>query len=900
MPSPTDGDRALVAGIPFHGNHFELRLHQGAVVSLRREADAFPTEYINPGHRFGDVLVAARPAGARDWNEADTSALASGAEMRIEPNQACARFALNSGLMIESRWTYETGGLAWRILLENRGEAPLEVGDLGIPLPMNDEYVRDARVTAQERVFCHSFVAGHGSMIYWLRPNSAPPYLLMTPAGDTALEYWHMPMQMEGSEVIPKGYQVFIHSKRQEALIAEKNGSWRQEHTGITLVPGGRKEYGFRLQWVTSRENIRDRLFEEGLFDIQVIPGMTIPNELPVRFSVRHRADCGVVSEHPDATTVKPLGAEGEHQLFEARFGRLGENWLRVVGEGGRSVFLEFFVTEPLETVIRKRAAFLVNTCRHRDESVWWNGLISDWNMESHVLLDPEHLDRIKGWREYMASCDDPGLGKAPFIALKNLEYPVPEEIAAVDDYIEHFLWGGQQMTDEEPFPFGIYGIPNWKRNRESEKPDVGGRLKVARVYDYPHVALLYFTMYRIARRYPHLALRLPAGEYLRRAAGTAIAMFEVPLLVQKKLPPWTARTTGLYNELVYADLIDALRAEGLRERADHLEHHWADKVRFFVCDNPSLFGSEYAFDSTGFESMHALARYALARAGSDRPVRGIGGEEARAFMEKEIAGNIFCRGWLENAYYLYGSDLRATGCRSYTLSYMSQMGGWALLDYALYHAENPFPVLRLAYASSLSSWALVNSGTAGSNYGYWYPGPENDGGAGGGFEPAAFGSTWLDQPHGRGSWYYGCEIDLGFSGGLRCARTVVADDPIFGRVCFGGVLEEHDGTLRISPRDGVNRRFHLVQGGRRVHMILGADAFSAIEISEDLSRIAITLENRSGVAHETELVIRGLPGGPYEIEPAVEPAREDDALRLRIAMRQNARTAVTLTRKTP
>src|SRR5207247_10183484 len=84
---------------------------------------------------------------------------------------------------------------------------------------------------------------------------------------------------------------------------------------------------------------------------------------------------------------------------------------------------------------------------------------------------------------------------------------------------------------------------------------------------------------------------------------------------------------------------------------------------------------------------------------------------------------------------YHLGSEYRGSGPSSYTLSYMAQMGGWAIEDDALYYAKDPVPYLRLGYASYLSSWALLNSGTAESNYGYWFPGKENDGGAGGGFE---------------------------------------------------------------------------------------------------------------------------------------------------------------------
>ena len=114
--------------------------------------------------------------------------------------------------------------------------------------------------------------------------------------------------------------------------------------------------------------------------------------------------------------------------------------------------------------------------------------------------------------------------------------------------------------------------------------------------------------------------------------------------------------------------------------------------------------------------------------------------------METQIAANIFCRGWLEPAYYYLGSDYRGGGGNAYTLTYMSQMGGWSVLDYGLHFAADPHEYLRLGYASYLSAWALMNTGTPESNYGYWYPGKANDGGAGGGFRAGAL-RTHLARP---------------------------------------------------------------------------------------------------------------------------------------------------------
>ena len=199
----------------------------------------------------------------------------------------------------------------------------------------------------------------------------------------------------------------------------------------------------------------------------------------------------------------------------------------------------------------------------------------------------------------------------------------------------------------------------------------------------------------------------------------------------------------------------------------------------------------------------------------------------------------------------------------------MSQMAGWSILDYGLHYSDEPAPFVRLGYASILSSWALVNSGTPATNYGYWFPGPENDGAAGWNFQTEKFGRTWATGECARGIWPYDGEIDHGLAGGIRAAATVVMDDPIFGRIALGGLLQPDPDATRVIPRDGVRRRLHFLLGPRRVHLELATDGFAAgapVVVDDRFHRMAFRLENRSGRAHEARLVLRGLPAGSYTV----------------------------------
>jgi hypothetical protein len=847
-------------------SQFELKFDARAIVSLKHTDDRDAAEFIQPGRSLGKIILKYRD-GEKDWQPGDTSESsqpgsttvsqrADGTEYRSTsqiPNDRSA------DLTVETRMLVQRRAILWTFNIRNRTNKPLEIGDLEVPLPIG-------RFLGQGRgvILKHSFVSGHGSFMFWTRSDNRGPCLVLTPLEGTNFEYWDA--QSDGRRT----YTAYIHSLAAVATIAQQGGTWRQPHTSLTLAPQGRpgdaKIYGCKFEWADDYDAVRNILFDERLIDVHVVPGMTVPSDLFAEFALRTKQPIVQIdAEFPGATAIESLGQKGDFHLFKVRFSKLGENRLTVNYGTDRQMFLEFFSTEPLETLIKKRGAFLAR-CQHRDPSKWYDGLITDWNMETQTLISPDHYDPIPINRVYAVTCDDPGLGKPAYLASKNAEYPVQSEVEALDYYIRHFIWGGLQRTTEETYPFAIYGIPDWKTNRESSDPGRKGRLHLWRIYDYPHVIVLYFAMYRIAKHYPQINTALAAREYLERAYGTAVAMYTIPHEIWSD---WSVYGTAFYNELIVPDLVSELNAVGMTTEADRLRGFWERKVKAFASGRQDLFRSEYPFDSTGFESTHALAKYAVQHAdrfGAQANL-GVSREDANRFLETQMGANIFCRGWLEPAYYYLGSDYRGGGGNAYTLTYMSQMGGWSVLDYALNFARDPSPYLRLGYASYLSAWALMNTGTPQSNYGYWYPGEANDGAAGGGFEPAAYGRTWLGQPHHRGSWYFSSEIDLGYCGALRTAATVLADDPIFGRFCFGGDWRKTAADIEIIPKDGLRRRIHAMLTSGNLHLALDNDRFAAGQsfvLEEDLSRIQFTLESDNPAAHAATLRIRGLKVGDY------------------------------------
>jgi hypothetical protein len=844
--------------------NFLLSYDGRGVTGLSNPKDPSSAEFLTPGGRLGEPVLKYR-IGLGDWLDIYTSERSVIAEPQVG---SLTYTDLVQGAPMKMVQRFRTDGtvLDWTIDLETVMDFPVVIGDLAFLLPWRFPFGENPQVVFEKSYTKHHFISGHGSFLYFVKPNGEPPYLVVTVHPGTKLEYY----ASEGRS----GYRAFVHSSLTGGI--ETRGSWRQEHTSLKLgpaaAPDNKASYGIRFQWANSYDEIREILYREGLFDVRVVPGMTVPDDLSARFALHTKARIeSVTPEFPKETRLTDMGEKkpGYH-MYQVEFKRLGENLLTITHDGGRKTYLEFFATEPLETLIKKRSGFIAGRQQHRDPSKWYDGLFSVYDMKNKVLRGPDNTDGFDFWWGYVLACDDPALCKAPFIASKNVHFPVREEIAAVEYYLEHFVWGKLQRTDKEtPYPYGIYGVPNWMVSRDPVKRAAIenrnlDKMKIWRSYDYPHVVMLYFHMYEIAKKYPSLTKYLDAPGYLERAYQTARAYFIYPYEI---LPWYETYKWGCYNELVILSLIDALEKEGFKDRADWLRAEWEKKVKYSVYDDKYPFRSEYAVDRTAFESSYALAKYGATNEMKpdtnlwfDKRLEKwyshpfVKKEDSRAFMDRQLKAGLAVRGWLETAYYLLGADFTASSDTG-SMSYMAAMGGWAILDYAVNFAPVPYDWLQLGYASFLSSWSLMNTGRPETNYGYWFPGKENDGATGWQFLTAKYGRAWIRKEMPRGAWHYDGEIDLGYGAALRTAATVLTRDPLFDWLAYGGALTIDRDGLSIIPRDGLRQRFFAVLAKERLKIELDRDGFAAgrrIDTDKNLNKVHFIMENRTGDAHAT------------------------------------------------
>lgn len=787
-------------------------------------------------------------------------------------------------LCMKRYYTLKKNGLSLKLEISATGKQEIEIGDIVFPL-----YWRQSKDNNPASIFEKNFTQRHNialnsSFITFSKPSGEGPFYLMLAKDSASLEYF---------DYVDGVYSVYVHSA---CSGLEKKGNWRLPHTSVILAPKGRKgdkvAYEFLLTAVPRYEDIRDAVYKNGLLDVRSAPGYTLPINLSARLAVRSQKVINkVIPEFPQQTHIELVEKRADGvSLYDIFFSKLGENLVTIdYGDNERTV-IEYFVTEPIDTLIKKRSAFIVNKQQHKAPGKWWDGLYSVYDMKYGKLRGPEDTDGFDGWFGYVLACDDPILGKAPFVAAKNTIYPDSAEIASVEYYLKNFVWGKLQRTDKEiPYAYGIYGVPNWYVARDSTLHAMCNhvykdRIKIWRAYDYPHIIKLYYHMYQIASMYPHWTHYLSAEGYLDRAVNTAFAYFKYPYEI---LPWFDIYKWGIYNEWIVLELIEELEKRSRQHEADMLRQEWEKKVKYFIYDDKYPYRSEYSFDRTAFESSYAFAKYAV-----EHPMKAdrnlwfdrnlnkwyshshVTVEAAREFMKKQHYAGLSVRGWQEPKYYEAGTDC-ASPEHTHEMSYMSMMGGWSILDYGLLYSNNP-DWIELGYNSYLSSWALMNTGDEESGYGYWFPGKDKDGATGQAFMGAKSGYTWLRKFENRGVWHYDGEIDLGYGATFHTARTIVIRDSIFGLHAYGGCIKEANDEIQVIPRDGVLQQFSYVMPDMRYHLKLVKDAFLSeypLIVSEKGMALHLKLQNKLAVSgadhqsHTSTLEIRTENVVPHSIK---------------------------------
>ncbi len=813
----------------------------GEINSLKFATDSFNTNYVmnatnapnqnTSDHQWLGELMFTYRLGNGAWTKAWTNKSddvrtqsQTGSAVNISYQNSSNAEGIRN-FKVDESYSLVNDYLLWSIKVTNTSTQTLEIGDFGLPLPFNEFWSGGNNEEIYEtRVVTHSFVGNNSSYITAQRPSGIGPSLLMVPdsstgAGFEYMDNWRIE-EHPGSKWAadqggwPEGLTVFyIHSN----AIKSTNRGYLP-NTSLTLAPGASKTYSFKFFKANGEQGVKDRLYSEGLIDVNVVPGMIVPTNQTAKFDLHtSKTIVSVTSDYPSQTTITSLGTTGtDHKLYSLSMSRLGPNNITVTYGNGEKTVLQFYAIEPIETALQRHATFMVNNQQWNAPGTIKDKVFDDWMMQTKAKRN--NFAGYWGWG------DDWGYTHAQFLAEKNVQTPVASEVVSLDQYLETAIWTNLMNGHHTD-----YLIPDFLMAPPNTTPTYRG-------YAYPHIYNTYFSMYKIAKLYPDLiSYTQPRTTYLLRAYNIMKALYDGPVAYN-----WN---TGLMGELTTPEIIKALQDEGYTAQANDIIAKMATKYNNFS-SAIYPYGSEYNYDNTGEEAV-----YTLAKMNNNNSIKSKINTKTRA-----------TRGQMP-LWYFYSVPVTITGEPWWNFQYTVSLAGYAMDDWVRSGSTNPEFEQRLTYAAKIANVSAINSGQISSD-------PANIGAVSWTYQMTKgnYGALGLDGGPLFNGWRgMSGEADLGLFGAIKILSADIAVDPIFGLYGYGADVTLAGGNYVVTPKDGVRQKLNLIT--EKFGMALERDKYTAATVAQAKNYVNFTLQNvTSGTAHTTKAAFTGLAPGSYNV----------------------------------
>lgn len=862
----------------------------GEIKTLKIVGDKFDTNYVmnaqnSPGQNtsahewVGELMFQTKVGDETAWTDSRTQASATGRKVELDGDKVVVTYenatgekAINTFKVTE---TYSLDGdkVRWETTVTNTNEDDLTIGDWGVPLPFNEMWTQGDQIY-EARTVDHSFVGKDGSYIYVTRPSGQGQFLVMTPdvstgAGFEYQDHWrHQEREAyekdwcQDQSGWQNGLNVFyIHSD-----VIKKTNRGYLENTSLTIPAGESKTYAFNFSVAQDEEDMKSILYAENLIDVVAVPGMTFSKDMPAKMYLHTKANkdditfeiqcphetglhegnaktvnnnlpCEKTADNTYVTynSTKVINGENYH-IYDIHFEDLGQNNVvvnyKIDGEDKETV-LQFYMMDNAAKAMETHAQFMVDSTQLDLPGQTGDKIYDDWMMDNKKNRYEIEKDYFQ--MDYWGWGDDWGLTHGEYIAEKNVYQPVPKEIKSLDEYLDIGIWNGLMREHQED-----YLIHDFLVEEPNPSPTYRG-------YAYPHIYNTYFSMYKIASKYPDMIdYTETADTYLMRAYNIMKALYGPGVAYN-----WE---TGVMGELTTPQIIAALEKEGHEEEADNIRSIMATKYDSFKAQKYP-YGSEYSYDNTGEEAVYTLAKL---NAEMDN-------ENAMRMMEAIDWKTRACRG-TQPIWYRYADPVTNCGENWWQFQYTAALAGYCMDDWLRLQdnglsAEESAEAARLNYAAKLANLTCINSGQIDAD-------PENIGAVSWTYQ-AEMGNLG-GQGTGGGNLHNGWrqmagEADLGLFGAMQILSSDVANDPVFGLFGYGCTAEEAANSYVVSPLDGLNTKLNIID--EKVYVELNRDQYTEAKISKDKDSVELTVKNLEQTEHESEIVLTGLEAGTYGIE---------------------------------
>jgi len=823
-PSTLGVDRGYTE---FDAGTFKLKLVSASQTVAALEATELPGFDFTPNDRLiqrsrdglyhlGDLNLRLRQTGGTEWKRYSTAAKRADVEKLNASGKVLAAANLAATLPADipleviRYWETSGGNLVLRFELKNRSEETVEIGALGIPMIFNN--ILEGKTLDQTHaanVFYDPYIGKDAGYLQVCRLKGNGPVLLVIPSSNASFEAYNPLLD----DFTPRGiafegfHEWMIHGKAY-AENEWKNANPWIEPTSSFLKPGETRSYALKFVIAGSVKNIESKLIEENRPVAAGIPGYVIPQDVNAQLFLNYKSGIAKMEIAPKGALS--LSAAGRVKNGWKVFNVNGKTWgrarLTITYKDGLSQVINYKIIHPEEKLVRGFGKFLMNKQWFTDEKDPFkrSRSVISYDYETKKQVTQENRAWIAGLS------DEGGAGSWLAAIMKQLIQPDKEEIAKLQLFVNHTLWGGLQHSEgalkygvkksmfyyePDKMPAGTYdkdiNYKVWSAWPLKEAESTG------RSYNYPHVASAHWVLYRLGRNYKGLVTEQNWQWYLSKAYHTSMAMV-------KQAPHYAQ--FGQMEGTIFLLILKDLKAEGFSERAADLET--AMKKRADLWKSLAYpFGSEMPWDSTGQEEVYLWSDY-------------FGyADKAKVTMDAILAYMPTVPHWGYNGSarrywdFLYGGKLRRVERQLH--HYGSGLNAIPVLHEFRKNPDDLY-LLRVGYGGLLGSVSNITED---------------------GFGPAAFHSfpstLQIDGLSGDyGSNFFGYAVNT---------STYILNDKDFGWVSFGGNLAKSKESINVKITTAAKSRVYIAPAG--LWLTLDAGQFNSVSYNPKSGLVGVTLE---------------------------------------------------------
>jgi hypothetical protein len=724
----------------------------------------------------------------------------------------------------------DDSSLLWDVRLENTSGHTLEFGELAFPLRANDDYAAPyagatstlanasgklaamQKIIHEQKVLCHSFVAGHSSYALLQRPRGDAPFLLFHCLFDTSFECIYK-TAAQGDDWI--GTDLFaVHSNAAKDLRGWHWNPWVNGHSSLVLEPGEEKSYRMRFVFLDSYSEIAKELRAAGNLGIRIAPSMVAQEDTDTYVELHCVDDLEGIEIHSDGITVKERRRTDKSTLLKLSFQGRGQKSLRLVYNGNRWTNLHFFCVEDAEQLLKARARFMAERqfVVSPEDPYHRHHMFLPFDYRRATRLD----DNEDVWE--VGGTDDPGFGDPLFLVAKNSVLPSRDEIEKLEMYVSDCLFKYIQNPETYEIRASLY----WKERIPSSPWGSWSRKRSEatwRTFNYAFVTNIYHGMYRIGREYDVLSHR-SALDYLRLCYETCRKWFTTG--------PY--KRFGLITGLNAANIVEDLKREGWQKEYETILALMKETNQVFLAD-PYPYSSEVQIDETAQPQVYFFTRYFGRTHGQAESWKR--NAEVRQVLQAMRGGD-------QPIWFLYGNDLFAhPDLRGQISCWHSEaLNGMALMQ--AFEDTGDISMLLKGYAGMSS--VLHNILPDGMGFG-WFK-----------LDPGVFA---CDPPRtfegGSGLWAF-----------IQAAKSYVVNDPSFGWIGYGCRVENETNRVSVFPKDGVRKRVSIVPD--KLYVTLRRGEIKSLTFDRGTASLHLQIEDTTGMVKTVPVTVAGLEPGKYRV----------------------------------